>query len=469
MQAENQELHVGLEIGTTKICMCVSEERIDGTLRILGLAEVPSRGVRKGEIVDPDVVETCIFNLIFKAQQFSGGAIRKVSVALTGHLLKSIIWRTMLIVPKGSQEVSQQDWAEVEDMAQNPLLPSDRLILQVIPGADAQAHPQKQYADPDELVDFGAAGEVQETLLAAETHVIHGNKRRIERTLACLETLKLEVVNLIPSSIASATALLGKRAKSVGVLVIDLGGGTTDYCIALGGKVRFTGMLPVGGDHITNDLSIGLRIPIAKTEILKIKEGSASANRDVGIDIIKLNKGSELPDYEIDRSSLDTIIHHRASEIFELIRDDIASVEGTVLLQQLTEVVLTGGSSKLKGLTEVAVGVFELPVKLGHAQSMSGTNQIIENPAFTTVIGLTKYASENISNSPTPVNSVKHLIGLYPFKKKEFKTAEEYLLALQQERESRKGHAENTPEDLDIPTFLRIGTGVKMNPSIQLP
>lgn len=458
-QVTSTQIHVGLEIGTSKICVCVSEAMSDGMLRILGVGEAPSRGVRKGEIVDPDAASECIRMAIHSAEASSGMKIKKVSVAITGSHLKSFISRASLIVPKNGHEITIEEIGRVREMARKVPLPFDQLLLRSIQGEVS-------------LCGLNQERDNQATRLEAICHIIHGSKSRIQRTLDCLESLQLEVVNLVPNSLASSSALFFPRGKSSEVLVIDLGGGTTDYGLTSGGTFQLSGVLAVGGEHISNDISIGLRLPIAKAESLKIEAGETNHLVKSTGETITLKRDHGLRDYKIDRMSLNTIIHLRIREIFEQIRDEIVSscengTEGTHL-EKIDEVILTGGGSKLAGITSVAGEVFKHPVMLGHARTVSGMNHIIENPAFTTLIGITKFAMKATPNSSV-LNDCKKKPIEKPEPKSEFSTNAEYLTALRKERDPGKNFSRDGSKDLDVPTFLRKGTeGMKLKHAIKL-
>jgi len=465
-RGESSQIHVGLEIGTTKICVCVSEGMSDGAFRILGVGEAPSLGVRKGEIVDPIAAAECIRMAIREAEASSGIEIKKVSVAVTGSHLRSFTSRASLILPKAPHQISLGDIVTVEQMASDALLPGDNILIQAIHGGSGSEFLNTNIDHHEHAVSGEVFGE---TCLKAEFHIIHGVWSRLQRTIDCLESLPVEVEKLIPSSLACAFAVLEQRVMSPGVLLIDLGGGTTDYSLTIDDTLQFSGVLAVGGDHITNDLSIGLRLPIAKAETLKLLQGSAGLLPMLSESIAILEKGQGVADYEIDRKSLNTMIHLRVREIFQQIHDHISSHEengqNQRLVEQLDEIILTGGGSKLQGITEVAEQVFKLPVKLGHAGNVSGKNMFFEDPAFTTAIGITKYAMEATPNSSAPCEVTKR-----PFEKaeyvNEFQTNEEYHSALRRERDPGKNLSHGGDEDLDVPTFLRKGAdGVEIKPA----
>ena len=466
METARNQIHVGLEIGTSKITVCVSEEMRDGALRILGIGEAPSRGVRKGEIVDPVAAAECIRMAITKAEASIGIEIEKVSVAISGSHLKSFTSNAELIVRKDQFEKNPWKYLDaVIAMARQVTLPSDQLLLQAIDGSnsggdfcserDYEGFHEVGSCEPNELSDN------QKSSIGADCHIIHGKRSHIQRTLDCLESLQLEIVNLVPSSLAFDTGPIPERKMPPTYLVIDLGGGTSDYIKIWAHIILNSGALAVGGDHITNDISIGLRLPIAQAECLKIQEGSAKISDQSVRETFILKGDQGIPDYEIDRMSLDAIILLRVRELFEQIRDetfnyDINNIEEGDI-DRVTEVVLTGGVSALQGIAELAAQVFKVPAKLGHACNVSGSKKIIKNPAYTTAIGITKFAMEATPTSSVPCERTNRIIE-EPKLPKEFRSNDEYLSALRRERDSGKNLSREGSEDLDVPTYLRKGT-----------
>ena len=193
--------------------------------------------------------------------------------------------------------------------------------------------------------------------------------------------------------------MLHHDQKDYGALMIDIGGGTTDYIVYIDGAVRHSGVLALGGDHITSDISVGLRLPIAKAEILKIQEGSATDPAGTEDTVISLQNDPRFLGCDVSRVALDTIIHLRVREIFELIRRDIESA-GEGMMGLVRGVMITGGCSKLRGIVPVAEDIFELPIELTRARNVGGATQIFENPQYSTAIGLTKYAMAVTKNIP---------------------------------------------------------------------
>ncbi|MCE9542732.1 MAG: cell division protein FtsA [Verrucomicrobia bacterium] len=383
----SDQIFVGLEIGTTKICVIVSEGRSDGTISILGVGETPSRGVRKGEIVDLATVTECVREAILDAEDKTNVEIGNVWVAISGAHLRSFNNRGTLVLPE-ERQIEPEDLETVETNAKEVALPPPNIFLHTILQA-YHVDGNRNVIDP--LTSEGA-------LLEADFHIVHGIKTRIHNTLRCIESLKLGIEDVVLSSLASAQVVLNQDQKNYGALMIDIGGGTTDYIVYIDGSVRHSGVLAVGGDHITSDISVGLRLPIARAEVLKIQEGSAADPSNSEGGIISLQNDPGFMGCEIDRSSLDTIIHLRVREIFELIRNDIESA-GEGMLGLIRGVMITGGCSRLRGIASVAEEIFDLPVELTRARNVGGATQVFENPQYSTAIGLTKYAKVITKNS----------------------------------------------------------------------
>ena len=386
----NDQIFVGLEIGTTKICVIVAEGRSDGTISILGVGETPSRGVRKGEIVDLATVSECVREALLDAEDKTNVEIGNIWVAITGSHLRSFNNRGSFILPEERDVIIEEDLQTVEVNAKEVSLPSANTFLHTII--------QSYHVDGNEnvLSPIDMVG----SRLEADFHIVHGVKNRIQNTLRCLESLKLGIEDVVLSSLASALVVLTQQQKDLGALVVDMGGGTTDYLVYLDGAVRHSGVLAVGGDHITSDISIGLRLPIARAELLKIQEGSAIDPVDSRGGGITLKNDPGFLGCEIDRRSLDTIIHLRIREIFELIRLDIESTGKGVLGMMGAGVMITGGCARLRDIATVAEDVFELPVQLTRAKDVGGATQTFENPQFSTAIGLAKYAMAVSANIP---------------------------------------------------------------------
>ena len=384
----SNNLTIGLEIGTSKICVVVGESRPDGTIKILGVGQTPSRGVRKGEIVDFETAMKCVHEAVVDAEQKSDVMIRSVFVAVAGSHLQSFNNRGCVTLPEDRDEIDEQDVEDVKINARDVSIPAQNAFLHSII--------QHYHVDGQDgvLSPVGMLGHK----LEADFHIIHGVRTRIQNSIRCVKELPLEVEDVVFGALASAQVVLTQHQKDLGALVIDMGGGTTDYILYVDGAVRQSGCVGIGGDHITNDISMGLRIPMARSEKLKIEEGTCILGNCLPGETILLKDDSGFAGKEIERETLNTIIHLRVRETFELLKRGLD--EEPFLNYLGAGVFITGGCSLLNGIDHLAEEVFEMPAHIAHAQTMSGLTSASENPQLSTAIGLIKYAQAVQSDRP---------------------------------------------------------------------
>jgi cell division protein FtsA len=384
----NSDLMIGLEIGTSKICVVVGEGRPDGTLKILGVGQAPSRGVRKGEIVDFETAMKCVHEAVVDAEQKSDVMIRSVYVAVAGGHIQSFNNRGWVMVPEDRDEIDDQDIEDVKVSAREVSIPASNAFLHSII--------QHYHVDGQDgvLNPVGMLGEK----LEADFHIIHGVRTRIQNTIRCVKELPLEVEDVVFSALASAQVVLTQHQKNLGALVIDMGGGTTDYILYVDGAVKQSGVLAIGGDHITNDISMGLRIPMARAEKLKIEESSCVLGNCLPGETILLKDDSGFAGKEIERETLNTIVNLRVGETFELLKRKLD--EEPFINYIGAGAFITGGCSLLDGIEHLAGEVFEMPAHAAHAQTIAGLTSAFENPQFSTAIGLIKYAQAVQSDRP---------------------------------------------------------------------
>ena len=376
----SSDLMVGLEIGTSKICVVVGEGRPDGTIKILGVGQAPSRGVRKGEIVDFETAMKCVHEAVVDAETNSDVMIRSVYVGVSGAHIMSFNNRGSVTLPEERDEIDEQDIEDVKLNAREVSIPAQNAFLHSII--------QHYHVDGQDgvLNPIGMLGE----RLEADFHIIHGVRTRIQNTIRCVKELPLDVEDVVFNALASAQVVLTPNQKNLGALVIDIGGGTTDYILYVDGAVKQSGCLAVGGDHITNDISMGLRIPMTRAEKLKLTEGAVTLGNSLPGETILLKDDSGFAGKEIERETLNTIIHLRLRETFELLK---RKLEEEPFINYIGEgIFITGGCSHLKGIDHLAEEIFELPARVSHAQTMSGLTSAFENPQFSAAIGLIKYA-----------------------------------------------------------------------------
>ncbi len=383
-------LFVGLEIGTSKICVAVGESRSDGTVKILGVGEEPSRGVRKGEIVDFETAGKCIRSALAFAEEKSDVAIGAVYLAITGGHIQSFNNRGAINIPEERDEICDEDFDEVQANAGDVSIPQTNMFVHTLL--------QHYYVDGQDgvLNPIGMCGR----RLEADFHIIHGISTRIRNSVRCVKEVGPEVIDVVFAPLATAQVVLDHNQKGLGALVIDMGGGTTDYIVYIDGAVKISGCVPIGGDHITNDISLGLRIPINRAEKLKREEGSVTIGASRPGEMIVLKDETGFAGKEIEREMLNSIIHCRVRETLELLRSQLDDA-GIALEFLGAGLMLTGGCSLLDGIRELAEEIFGIQAAVTHATSVSGNISAFENPQFSTAIGLIKYAQAMQPEQPT--------------------------------------------------------------------
>jgi cell division protein FtsA len=372
----SSNIYVGLEIGTSKVCMVVGEVRNDGAIKILGVGQHPSAGVRKGEIVAPDTVQTCLHDALSRAEERSNVEVNTVFLAVTGSHVKSLNNRGMIRVADEQMEVTTEDLDEVKKIARDVPIPKENGYIHSII--------QHYFVDGQDKVlnPLGMLGQK----LEADYHIIHGIKTRIQNTIKCVRDVPLEVEDIVFSPVAAAQVVLNREAKNEGALLIDIGGGTTDYICFVDGVAVASGCVAIGGDHITNDIALVLKIPLARAEKLKVSHGSASLKNIEQCEISIEGEAGKTVEQEL----LNQIMNARATELLSVVAEPLK--EDGLLPKLGKGIFLTGGSSLMNGLDEVASDLFGVPVQKSGSASMSGPSALFENPQYATPVGLIRYA-----------------------------------------------------------------------------
>lgn len=373
------KIYVGLEIGTSKTCMVVGEVKADNSVKILGVGETKTAGVRKGEISDMAHVRTCVREALLEAEDVCDVDIRSVFLSVTGSHIQGVNNRGTFRLPDEDQEITPEHVAEAKEIARDIAIPSDNVYLHNIV--------RQYWIDGDEQASnpIGLLGRT----LDADFHIVHGVKNRIQNSIKCVREIPLDVDDVVFAPIASAQIALNRQDKDSGALVIDIGGGTTDYVLYLNGAVAASGCIPVGGDHVTNDIHLVTQMPLSKAEKVKCTEGDASgdAARSVGTVTIPDDKG--FPDLEIKRQLLNDIIRGRLEETLQLVK---AKLPDGALAKVQTGVFLTGGTSLMRGFGELANDVFNLPIYRPEQPEVSGIHEYFRDPQYSTAVGLIRYA-----------------------------------------------------------------------------
>jgi len=371
------------------MCVVVGEVKADGNIKILGVGQTPSRGVRKGEICDFETAKTCLHDALVRAEDRSDVMIRNVFLSVSGAHIAGLNNKGCYILPEGQDELTEEDLDEVKEIAREVQIPQQNVFLHNII--------RHYYVDGQQGVvnPVGMMG----AKLEADYHIVHGVRTRIQNSIRCVREIPLEVEDVVFAPVASAQVVLNRESKLAGALVIDIGGGTADYVVYADGVVSATGCVGIGGDHITNDLSIVLKVPLRESERLKVNHGSAELfygpeeKRD-----IKIEGDTTFPGATVDRGVVNEVIHMRIREVMEHIHEE---VQATGMLDRISAgVYLTGGSSLLRGIDTVANDVFQMPVHRTNSVPVSGLNATFENPQYATSIGLLRYAQLLDEESP---------------------------------------------------------------------
>ncbi|WP_018970049.1 cell division protein FtsA [Rubritalea marina] len=373
------KIYVGLEIGTSKTCMVVGEVKSDHTVKILGVGETPTTGVRKGEITDMQNVRICVREAHLKAEDVSNVSIDNILLAVTGKHIIGENFSGKLRLENEGRAVTYDDIDEVVERARDVAIPADHVCIMDILR-------QFRIDEHDNLMT--PLGLMAETL-EADYHIVHAIKTRIQNSIKCAREDNLNVEQVVFSPIASALIALPMQAKEAGALVIDIGGGTTDYVLYQNGGVVASGCIPVGGDHVTNDIHILCEIPLSKAEKIKCLEGDASGDpaKSVGMATIPDEKGFQ--EIQISRDLLNSAIHARLHEVLKLVK---AKLPADALQDVGHGVYLTGGTSLMKGFGELANKVFDLEVYRLEEPQFSEIHEYYKDPRYSTALGLIRYA-----------------------------------------------------------------------------
>jgi cell division protein FtsA len=401
---EESNIVVGLEIGTSKICVVVGEQNAEGAVNIIGVGQSPSNGVRKGEICDSEKVESELRAAISAAEQMADVEIRSVYLGVTGSHIRGFNNRGKHPVVSADREISADDVQDVIKNAKAINLPAENTVVHAVrqhfcvDGQDGVTNP------------VGLLG----ARLEVDMHVIHGHANRLQNAIRLVRATQLEVNEIVFNGIASSLALLSSEQKELGALVIDIGGGTTEFVVYLDGVIRFSGVLAVGGDHVSNDLGHGLKVPLSRAEKLKRDYGSALVTEEAKGQTISLTNELGLTLKNVNLEHLQRIMSLRLEELFEVIGQELERAGLTDYLR--AGVFLTGGGSRVPGIDKLAERVFQMNVTHGHAATVGGITTALDQPEFATGLGLVKYGSlKNRQRAPknSIASNLKGMVGRF--------------------------------------------------------
>ena len=370
---------VGIDVGTTKICTLVGEVNEAGELNIVGVGVAPSRGMRKGMVINVAEATEAIAASVEKAERTSGYQIERAYVSIAGSHISGVNSRGVVAISRGEGGITTDDIDRALEAAQAIAIPHNQEVLHIVPRTFT-VDGQNGIRDPIGMYGFR---------LEVEAHIVMGASSAIQNLVKCVEALDIGVVELVLGPLAAGAAVLTDTEREMGVVLADIGGGTTDIGVFIEGSVWHTSVLAVGGNHLTNDLAIGLRAPFTVAENLKIEYGQARSDA-VGLDeTVEVDMFGDNGHQRVSRRLLAQILEARAEEICHLIRQEIKRSGYDGLLP--AGVVLCGGSAQLAGFPELAREVLQLPVRVGAPRDLKGLVDTISSPAFATSVGLLRW------------------------------------------------------------------------------
>jgi cell division protein FtsA len=382
--SKKDSLVVGLDIGTTKICTVVAEVA-DGQINIIGLGTHPSKGLRKGVVVNIDSTVASIKKAVEEAELMAGVHLTSVYAGIAGGHIKGINSHGVIAVK--NKEITPSDVKRVIDAASAVAIPMDREVIHIIP-QEFIVDDQDGIRDP-----VGMSG----VRLEGRVHIVTGAITSAQNIIKCANRAGLDVDDIVLEQLGSSEAVLTPEEKELGVAIIDVGGGTTDLVIFSNGSIKHTAVFSLAGSHITNDISLGLRTPLEEAEKIKIRYGCALTS------LVRKDETIEVPSVggrkprALSRYTLAEIIEPRVEEILSLVHHEIVRTGYGNLLA--SGIILTGGSALLEGIVDLAEQIFNVPVRRGIPTGISGLVDLVNSPMYATGVGLVLYGSRNMAQS----------------------------------------------------------------------
>jgi len=394
---------VGLDVGTTKVCAIVGEIGDDGRIDVIGIGTHPSRGIKKGMVVNIESTVDAIRRAVEEAERMAGAKIDSVYTGIAGGHIKGFSSRGVIAIK--NREVSRTDMTRALETAGAVAIPADRRVLHMIP-KEYIVDTQDGIRDP-----LGISG----VRLEAEVHIITGAASAIENIEKSIRRAGLSMIDMALQPLASSEAVLTPEERDLGVAMIDIGGGTTDLAFFVDGSIHHTAVIAIGGNHFTNDIAIGLRTPPADAEKIKIKYGCAQAGQVRDGEMIDVPSVGGRPSRLMSRQTLAEVIQPRAEEIFTFVRQEI---EQCGLADRLTSgVVITGGTSALAGMIEVAEQTLGYPIRRGVPSGLGGLIDVVSEPMYATGVGLVLYAARRsgfrLSQNGSMLDRIKQRISAW--------------------------------------------------------
>lgn len=388
-----QNMIVALDIGTSKVVCLVGEIMPDGSVELVGIGSQPSRGLKRGVVVNIESTVSSIQRAVDEAELMAGCKIHSVTVGIAGSHINSMNSNGMVAVSE--REITEGDLDRVIEAAQAIVMPADQKILHILP--------QEYVIDNQEGIKepLGMSG----VRLEAKVHLVTGAANSIQNIEKCVRRCGLEVDALVLEQLASSYSVLTEDEKELGVCVVDIGGGTTDIAIFIGGAIRYTGVIPIAGDQVTSDISMALRTPNLHAEEIKTRYACALAQLASPTETIKVPSVGDRPPRDLSRQALAEVVEPRYDELFSLVQAELRRSGYESLIA--AGVVLTGGTSKIEGAVELAEEIFHMPVRLAKPSGVRGMEEVMNNPIYATSMGLLMYAQQHFEAPDGPMLAVQ--------------------------------------------------------------
>src|SRR4051812_38540291 len=396
---ETKNLIVGLDIGTSKIAAIVAEMKPEGGFEVVGMGSSPSRGLKKGVVVNIESTVNAIQRALEEAELMADCKIRDVWTGIAGSHIRSFNSHGMVAIK--DREVAQSDVDRVVETAKAIPIPTDQQILHVL-NQEFVIDGQEDVREP-----LGMSG----VRLEVKVHIVTGAVSSAQNIVKCVRRCGLEVNDLILQPLASSRAVLSEDEKDLGVCLVDIGGGTTDIAIFTHGAIRHTAVIPIAGDQITNDIAMALRTPTPDAETIKIRHGVSLRQLADANEMVEVPGIGERAPRSMSRQTLAEVIEPRVEELYSLVQQVLRDSGFEELLS--SGVVLTGGSSTMHGMVELGEEIFHMPVRIGLPKYQGGLAEVVRNPRFATAVGLLQEGVSQVQHGQLSrqSGSVKAVLG----------------------------------------------------------
>ena len=381
----DKNLIVGLDIGTSKVVAIVGEVAPDGEIEVIGIGSSRSRGLKKGVVVNIESTVHSIQRAIEEAELMAGCEVHSVFTGIAGSHIRSL--NSHGIVAIRDNEVSVSDVDRVIDAARAVAIPADQKILHILP--------QEFVIDSQEGIKepIGMSG----VRLEAKVHMVTGAVSAAQNIVKCVRRCGLEVDDIILEQLASSYAVLTEDEKELGVCLVDIGGGTTDIAVFTDGSIHHTAVIPIAGDQVTNDIAVALRTPTQHAEDIKVRYACALTQLAHSDETIEVPSVGDRPPRRLSRQTLAEVVEPRYEELFTLVQAELRRSGFEDLIA--AGIVLTGGSSKMEGVVELAEEIFHMPVRVGVPQLVRGLSDVVKNPIYSTGVGLLLFGQRQLHDS----------------------------------------------------------------------